>query len=161
MKDTDLIKCRFVSDLFEYASKVKECSSLVFIKAFVYSTVSIRISNDSFLFETFDINYAYEAIKEEKKLVRGKEIYPTYVMSWIGYIMEYFTLSTNIPLSAYYKEVKPEELYMLYESYHSLDNDLVIKRLLEAHNLMNNLNDVELMKKYIVMNKSVKMLSVL
>ena len=36
---------------------------------------------------------------------------------------------------------------MLYESYHSLDNDLVIKRLLVAHNLMNNLYDVELMKK--------------
>lgn len=147
MKDTDLIKCRFVSDLFEYASKIKEYSSLAFIKAFVYSSVSVRISNDSFLFETFDINYAYEVIKKEKKFIKGKEIYPTYVMSWIGYIMEYFTLATNISLTTFYEKIKPEELYVLYESYHSLDNDLVVKRLLEAHNLMNNLNDVELMKK--------------
>ncbi len=68
-------------------------------------------------------------------------------MSWIGYIMEYFTLSTNIPLSVFYKEVIPEELYTLYEPYHSLDNDLVVKRLLEAHNLQEQLNDVELMKR--------------
>ncbi len=73
MKDTDLIKCRFVSNLFEYASKVKDCSSLVFIKAFVHSTVLARISNDSFLFEIFDINYAYEAIKKEKNLLEEKK----------------------------------------------------------------------------------------
>ncbi len=46
----------------------------------------------------------YYSSLERKKLVRGKEIYPTYVMSWIGYIMEYFTLSTNIPLSVFIKK---------------------------------------------------------
>ncbi len=147
MKDTDLIKCRFVSNLFEYASKVKEGSSKIFIKAFVYSSISNRISSDAFLIDSFDVSYAYESIKKEKVLNKGCEIYPTYIMSWIGYIMEYFTLNTGISLKVLYKHVKPEELYMLYESYHSLDNDEVVNRLLEAHNINRNLNDVDLMKK--------------
>ncbi len=146
LDDNELFSCRFVSDLFEYSTKLKECSSKVFIKAFVYSNVSKTISNKSFILESMDITLAYDLIKKEKKLSRGKDIYPSYVMAWIGYIMEYFTLSTNIPLTVLYKNIKPEELYMLYESYHSLDNTLVIKRLCEAKNINANLNNVDLLK---------------
>lgn len=146
LDDSSLFSCRFVGDLFEYSTKLKECSSKVFIKAFAYSTLSKDISNKSFYLNSIDIALAYDLIKKEKKLTRGKDIYPSYVMAWIGYIMEYFTLSTNIPLTVLYKRIKPEELYMLYESYHSLDNELVVKRILEAKNINNSLNDVELLK---------------
>lgn len=146
LEDYNLFSCRFVSDLFEYSTKMKECSSKIFIKAFVYSSISKTISNKSFFLNSIDINLAYDLIKNEKKLIRGSDIYPSYVMSWIGYIMEYFTLSTNIPLVILYKYIKPEELYSLYESYHSLDNDLVVKRIIEAKNININLNNVNLLK---------------
>lgn len=146
LDDSSLFSCRFVGDLFEYSTKLKDCSSKVFIKAFVYSSLSKDISNKSFYLNSIDIALAYDLIKKEKKLTRGKDIYPSYVMAWIGYIMEYFALSTNIPLTVLYKHIKPEELYMLYESYHSLDNELVVKRILEAKNINNSLNDVELLK---------------
>lgn len=64
--------------------------------------------------------------------------------------MEYFTCVTNIPLTSLYRKIKPEELYMLYEAYHSLDNDLVVQRICEAKGIHLNLNDVELLKKYII-----------
>lgn len=146
LNDASLLSCRFVSDLFEYSTKNQECSSKVFIKAYVYSSVSNTISNSSFILNSLDISQAYELIKKEKKLTIGKDIYPSYVMSWIGYIMEYFTLSTNIPLTVLYKKIKPEELYTLYESYHSLDNDLVIQRICEAKNINLNLNNLDLFK---------------
>ncbi len=146
LDDSALFSCRFVSDLFEYSTKFKDRSSKVFIKAYVYSSVSKDISNKSFYLNAIDINLAYDLIKKEKKLTRGKDIYPSYVMAWIGYIMEYFTLSTNVPLTVLYKNVKPEELYMLYESYHSLDNELVVKRILEVKNINKNLNNVNLLK---------------
>lgn len=146
LNDASLLSCRFVSDLFEYSTKKQECSSKVFIKAYVYSSVSNTISNSSFILNSLDISQAYELIKKEKKLTIGKDIYPSYVMSWIGYIMEYFTLSTNIPLTVLYKKIKPEELYTLYESYHSLDNDLVIQRICEAKNINLNLNNLDLFK---------------
>jgi hypothetical protein len=147
INDNQLFLCRYVSDLFEYSTKKKDCSSKVFIKAYVYSFTSTRINNECFLFDSLDIPAAYDCIKKEKKLNRGHDIYPSYVMAWIGYIMEYFTCVTNIPLTSLYRKIKPEELYMLYEAYHSLDNDLVVQRICEAKGIHLNLNDVELLKK--------------
>lgn len=146
LDDLELFSCRFVSDLFEYSTKVKECSSKIFIKAYVYSTFSKNVSDKSFFINSIDISLAYDLIKKEKKLNRGKDIYPSYIMSWIGYIMEYFTLSTNIPLEILYKNIKPEELYSLYEAYHSLDSELVVRRIIESKNINTNLNNVDLYK---------------
>lgn len=146
MDDIGLFECRYVSDLFEYSTKMKDCSSKVFIKAFVYSSIQKRLSSQAFILESLDVPAAYEIIKKEKKLTRGKEIYPSYVMAWIGYIMKYFAYVTNISETALYRKVKPEEFYSLYEAYHSLDNDLVVKRISEAKNINLNLNNIEIYK---------------
>lgn len=146
MDDIGLFECRYVSDLFEYSTKMKDCSSKVFIKAFVYSSIQKRLSSQAFILESLDVPAAYEIIKKEKKLTRGKEIYPSYVMAWIGYIMKYFAYVTNISETALYRKVKPEEFYSLYEAYHSLDNDLVVKRISEAKNISLNLNNIEIYK---------------
>lgn len=144
MDDIGLFECRYVSDLFEYSTKMKDCSSKVFIKAFVYSSIQKRLSSQAFILESLDVPAAYEIIKKEKKLTRGKEIYPSYVMAWIGYIMKYFAYVTNISETALYRKVKPEEFYSLYEANHSLDNDLVVKRISEAKNINLNLNNIEI-----------------
>ncbi len=146
MDDIGLFECRYVSDLFKYSTKMKDCSSKVFIKAFVYSSIQKRLSSQAFILESLDVPAAYEIIKKEKKLTRGKEIYPSYVMAWIGYIMKYFAYVTNISETALYRKVKPEEFYSLYEAYHSLDNDLVVKRISEAKNINLNLNNIEIYK---------------
>lgn len=147
INDNGLTSCKFVSNLFEYSTKVKECSSKIFIKAFVYSSLAKRISKDSFIFDSLDVVEAYDLIKSEKKLTRGDNIYPSYVMSWIGYIMEYFTQVTKLPLTVLYKKIKPEEFYMLYPAYHSLDNDMVITKICEAKNINLNLNNIEILKR--------------
>lgn len=130
--DIGLFQCRYVSDLFIYSTKQKDCSSKVFIKAFVHSTLSKRIANKAFMFESLDITGAYALLKKEKKLSRGKEIYPSYAMAWIGYIMQYFSCVTGLSMSVLYRKVKPNELYALYEAYHSLDNELAVRRICEA-----------------------------
>lgn len=145
--DIDLFLCRYTADLFEYASKIKDCSSKVFVKAYLYSSIQKRISSKAFIFDSLDVPAAYNIIKKEKKLNRGKEIYPTYVMSWVGYIIKYFACSTDKSELYLYKKIKLDELASLYEAYHSLDNDLVIKRLLESKDINTNINDVELYRK--------------
>ena len=146
LDNNGLLSTRFVSDLFEYSTKQKDCSSKVFIKAFVYSSVSKRIASDSFFLDSLDVAAAYDLIKKEKKLTKGKDIYPSYVMAWIGYLMEYFTKSTHIPLTVFYRKIKPEELYQLYESYHSLDPEIAIKRICEAKEIPLDYNNIELLK---------------
>lgn len=145
--DNGLLLCKFTSDLFEYSTKVKDCSSKVFIKAYIYSSIQRILSSKAFLLDSLDIVSAYDTIKSEKKLTKGKNIYPSYVMAWIGYIMKYFSYTTGVSEVVLYSKVKPEEFYNLYESYHSLDNDLVVKRIAEANDININLNDVEIMMK--------------
>ena len=145
--DNGLLLCKFTSDLFEYSTKVKDCSSKVFIKAYIYSSIQRILSSKAFLLDSLDIVSAYDTIKSEKKLTQGKDIYPSYVMAWIGYIMKYFSYTTGVSEVVLYSKVKPEKFYNLYESYHSLDNDLVVKRIAEANDININLNDVEIMMK--------------
>lgn len=145
--DIGLLECKFISNLFEYSTKKKDCSSKVFIKSYIFSSIPKIVSSESFIFDSLDVPGAYEIVKKEKKLTRGNEVYPSYVMAWIGYILKYFSYTTGIPESTIYKKVKPEEFYSMYEAYHSLDNDLVIKRIAEAHNINLNLNNVELYRK--------------
>ena len=145
--DNGLLLCKFTSDLFEYSTKVKDCSSKVFIKAYIYSSIQRILSSKAFLLDSLDIVSAYDTIKSEKKLTQGKDIYPSYVMAWIGYIMKYFSYTTGVSEVVLYSKVKPEEFYNLYESYHSLDNDLVVKRIAEANDININLNDVDIMMK--------------
>jgi len=147
LNDIELFQCRYVSDLFAYSSDKKECSSKIFIKAYVYSSISLRISSRTFFFESLNIEAAYEAIKKEKNITIGNDVYPSYVMAWIGYILKYFECATSIPLIAIYKKIKPEELYRLYEAYHSLDNAIVVKRIAEAKKINLDLNNAELMKR--------------
>ena len=118
----------------------------VFIKAFIYSSIQKRLSSNAFIFESLDIVSAYNIIKSEKSLNRVNDIYPSYVIAWIGYIMKYFSYTTGISEVVLYEKVKPEYFYNLYESYHSMDNDLVVKRIAEANNININLNNVEIMK---------------
>ena len=49
--------------------------------------------------------------------------------------MKYFSYTTGISEVVLYEKVKPEYFYNLYESYHSMDNDLVVKRIAEANNI--------------------------
>ena len=145
--DNGLLLCKFTSDLFEYSTKAKDCSSKVFIKAYIYSSIQRILSSKAFLLDSLDIVSAYDTIKSEKKLTQGKDTYPSYVMAWIGYIMKYFSYTTGVSEVVLYSKVKPEVFYNLYESYHSLDNDLVVKRIAEANDININLNDVEIMTK--------------
>lgn len=147
LNDIELFQCKFVSDLFEYSAKERDCSSKIFIKAYVYSSLPKRITSNTFFMESLDITSAYEILKREKDLTRGQDVYPSYVMAWIGYIMQYFECTTHISQTVLYKKIKPDELYALYEAYHSLDNELVIKRISEAKNINLNLNNVEIMRR--------------
>ena len=75
--DNGLLLCKFTSDLFEYSTRVKDCSSKVFIKAYVYSSIEKRLSSKTFIYDSIDIVTAYNIIKSEKKLTRGNDIYPS------------------------------------------------------------------------------------
>ena len=146
MRDIEF-ECKYQADFFELSTNKKDCSSVVFIKQFSNSKLAKAMDNRSYLFLADDITKAYDSLKKEKKLTLGKEIYPKKVMSWIGYIMRYMAIKYEYTTKNVYSIIKPKELYGMYEAYHSLDNDLVCERILEAKNINLNLNNIEIFKK--------------
>ena len=80
---------------------------------------------------------------------KGGIIYNEQSMEWIGYIYRYICYIYEQPMKKIYGLIKPNELFELYDAYHSLDNELAIKRILEAKGISfeNNTNQLEELKK--------------
>ncbi len=149
LNDNDLFLCRYLSDLFEYATLKNECCPHCFYRAYIHSSVRKRMCSRNFINESLDIPAAYEIIKKESSFYVNLDgsNYPSYVMAWIGYIFKYMSIALSIPEITLYKSLKISDLYKQYESYHSLDNDLVVERLVESNKINTNRNDLKLLKK--------------
>lgn len=143
-----LTLCDYQSDLFEKSVNYLSCSSIYFIKTFMNSKIAKRIDNPAFLLESVDVTALLNDLNNQHKLNRGKELYPTYVMKWIGYIYRFFSYTYNYSSKKVYEIVKPKELYALYEPYHSLDPKEAIERIIESKNINTNIDLIELAKKY-------------
>lgn len=143
----DLIRCKYQADFFEYATDKMKANSASFIKAFANSTLAKLMDKEEFIFESLDIERAYEELIKEKSIRSTDKQYSAEVMSWIGYLLRYWSIYHNTSTQNIYKIIKPEELNRIYEAYHSLDVTEAIDRILDAKKINYNLNNVEILKK--------------
>ena len=130
--------CEYQAGLFELSASYLQCSSLVFIKQFMSSDIANRMDKGSFIFEALDTPACLDELGKERKLTRGKEKYPTYVLSWIGYMYRYIAYTREISSAFLFSKVKPKQLYAVYEAYHSMDTESAAVRILEAAELNAN-----------------------
>lgn len=146
MDGVGLMLCRYQASLFGY-SVHQRVSSKVFVKKYAHSLLGERMDSAGFLLEAIDVPQAYiEVMRNSKK---GGIIYNEQSMEWIGYIYRYICYIYEQPMKKIYGLIKPNELFELYDAYHSLDNELAIKRILEAKGISfeNNTNQLEELKK--------------
>lgn len=145
MNEVGLMLCRYQAILFGYSVN-QRVSSKVFVKKYAHSLLSERMDSVGFLLEAIDVPQAYiEVMRNNKK---GGIIYNEQSMEWIGYIYRYICYIYEQPMKKIYDLIKPNELFELYDAYHSLDNELAIKRILEAKCIsFENINQLEELKK--------------
>ena len=151
MDDIGLRLCYIQSEMFEKSIDYFSCSSPFFIKIFMFSSLATRMDNKNFIFETGDTFYYLDELKKTHKLKTGKTKYQTQVMKWIGFLYRYYAYSYDIPSKTVYRYIKPNELYGLYEAYHSLDIEEAINRINDAKKIKpeKNYQDyLDLAKKY-------------
>ena len=133
MDEYGLMLCKYQADLFEYSSK-EMMPSRVFIKQFAYSFLAKRLDKKSFLYESIDIPKAYNEVIGGFRFT-GSVVFEQPIIRWIGYIYRYISYIYEKPTKKIYERIKPQELYNLYDSYHALDNELAIRRILEAKDI--------------------------
>jgi hypothetical protein len=148
MDEDGLFLCRFQADLFKYSVK-QNISSKLFIKDFSYSNLSFRMNSNDFLFESLDVPAAFIEVEKMENKRKSGIVYNEAIIGWIGYIYRYICYIYEKNMKSIYKVIKPQELYDIYDSYHSMDNELAISRILEAKNINFNKNtDISIVKKH-------------
>ena len=151
MDDSGLLLCKYQASLFEYSAK-QQTPSKMFIKRFSMSNLAKRMDGPGFIYEGTDVPKAFEEIKTQKTN-DPKLIYSQPIISWIGYIYRYMSYIYEKPTTLIYKKIPPQELYDVYDAYHSLDNEMAINRILEAKSINLDVTaDIELFKR-IYLNK--------
>ena len=133
--DTGLLLANYQASLFEASIKELSCSSAYFYKKFSYSNLARRMDKKGFILESIDITGAIEELKKEANYEVGSIKVAPKIMSWIGYLLRYWSYTYEISTKQIYKYIKLDELCKLYEAYHSLDIEEAISRINEAHNI--------------------------
>lgn len=120
-------------NLFEQSAIECDCSSAVFIRRFMNSSLARRMDSASFLNEACSIESMIQEIEDQYgKSQYGRVKYSGEELYWMGYIYRYWCYVFEENSKAVCKVISARELRMLYESYHALDPKTAIERVLEA-----------------------------
>lgn len=135
MDEAGLKCCKAQADLFVASLKLTECSSAVFLRRFMNSSVAKRMDDGSFLFESSTEESMISELDEEfGKTSYGTVKYTENELYWMGYLYRYWCYTYEKTSKQVYRIIKPPELRALFFPYHSLDNSAAIERILEAKN---------------------------
>lgn len=127
--------CRAQAELFVSSISLTNCSSAIFLRRFMNSSVAKRMDDGSFLFEASTNESVIAEIEEEfGKTDYGKVKFTENELYWMGYLYRYWCYTYEKTSKQVYRIMKPTELRELFFPYHSLDNAAAIERILEAKN---------------------------
>ena len=136
MDEPGLKLCRAQANLFVSSIALTECSSAVFLRRFMNSSVAKRMDEGSFLFEaSTDESVILEIEEEFGATDYGKVKYSENELYWMGYLYRYWCYTYEKTSKQVYRIIKPPELRELFFPYHSLDNSAAIERILEAKDI--------------------------
>lgn len=127
--------CRAQAELFVSSISLTNCSSAIFLRRFMNSSVAKRMDDGSFLFEASTNESVIAEIEEEfGKTDYGKVKFTENELYWMGYLYRYWCYTYEKTSKQVYRIMKPTELRELFFPYHSLDNAAAVERILEAKN---------------------------
>ena len=136
MRDFDTIglkSCQLQANLFACSVEEAACSSPVFVRRFMNSSLARRIDAKGILAESSTVSDMLQEIEEEYgESAYGKVKYGHEEMYWMGYVYRYWCYTYQKTSKQIYKFIKPKELRNLYYPYHSLDPSQAIERILES-----------------------------
>ncbi len=137
------ILCKIQARIFEQSIEKTKCSSAVFLRRFMLSSVAERFDKISFLFESCSDDAVFEEIENQFGVSSyGSEKYSENELYWMGYIYRFWCYTHEKTSKQVYEIIKPKELRLLYFPYHSLDNAAVVGRILEAKNISEKETDL-------------------
>lgn len=153
MKEFDhngLLLAEYQGKLFEQSANL-DCSTPIFIRRFLHSELLTTLDKNIPILLSLDVNEGLSSINEEYGASSyGKEKYSESSLFWIGFMYRYISYTREQPTSFVMNLFNYKLMNEVYYTFHTQENELVIKNLLEIVNLDESIfNNNERLKKII------------
>lgn len=149
--------CQIQGKIFEESIQKVQCSSLIFIRRFMQSSLATKFDDYSFLVIALDINDCFYEIENEYGFSSyGKIKYSKNEMFWIGYIYRALSIIYKLSSKKVFSLFNAKEIVKYYNIFHTFDIEQAAEKMMESINY--NVLDIEeasyrILKKLIIREK--------
>lgn len=149
--------CQIQGKIFEESTQKVQCSSLIFIRRFMQSSLATKFDDYSFLVIALDINDCFYEIENEYGFSSyGKIKYSKNEMFWIGYIYRALSIIYKLSSKKVFSLFNAKEIVKYYNIFHTFDIEQAAEKMMESINY--NVLDIEeasyrILKKLIIREK--------
>ncbi len=125
--------CQKQAKIFEMSVTETTCSSPVFIRRFMYSSIARSMDEKLYLFTSETEEDAFETLENEfGKSEYGKDKFSQDQMFWIGYIYRCIAIKYNLSSKYVYKLFNTKEVLKYYNICHTYDIVDAAERMMES-----------------------------
>lgn len=125
--------CQKQAKIFEKSINATECSSPIFIRRYMFSSIAKSMDEKLYLFTSQTEEDAFSVLDDEfGKSAYGKEKYSPDQMYWIGYIYRCICIRYNLSSKAVYKLFNAKEIVKYYNICHTFDIVDASERMMEG-----------------------------
>ncbi len=136
MKPLDSIEiklCQAQAKIFEASIDKVQCSSPIFIRRFMNSSVAKSMDGKLYLFTSQTSDDAFDALDEEfGESCYGKEKYDADQMFWIGYIYRCLVIRYGLPSKYVFRLIKGTQIIKYYNICHTFDPVDACERIMDG-----------------------------
>jgi len=125
--------CQIQGKIFEESIEKLECSSLIFIRRFMNSSLSTKFDDYSFLVMALDINDCFDEIEKEYGFSSyGKIKYTKNEIFWIGYVYRAISIIYKLSSKKVFGLFNAKEIVKYYNIYHTFDIEQAVEKMMES-----------------------------
>ena len=132
----------FQGKVFEASYDYCECSTAIFMRRFLHSSLLETLDKNKSSFLSLDPIEGIESINQQfgpskyGKIKRNKDS-----LFWVGFLYRYMAYTRNVTTNFLMKTFEYEKLFELYYSYHTQDMEWCVRSLLEIYGYDENIFD--------------------
>lgn len=129
--------CQKQAKIFERSVAKTNCSSLVFIRRYMYSSIAKMMDNKSYLFISETDDDSFETIEKEFGPTGYRKKHTLDQMFWIGYIYRCLSIKYDLPSKTVYKLFNGRKIFKYYNICHTFDIVDAAERMMESISIKN------------------------
>lgn len=130
------LMCELQADVFEQSTNRFKCGSSFFVSKFMYSELAKELDDIDNPYNYSSAESILNALEKEYPSLNkeGDKKYSKESLRWLGYIYRAWSIIKHKHSSYLYKYTKAEQMFALYDSFHTFGVEYCVDKLEELAN---------------------------